>query len=77
MIYQQISFTFYRNISSKWDREPVWIHGDIALGNLLVRDGNLCAVIDFGIMGIGDPACDYAIAWTFFDEENKNTFWKI
>ena len=38
--------------------KPVWIHGDVAPGNLLVKDGKLCAVIDFGILGVGDPACD-------------------
>ena len=45
-------------LSSIWDRKPVWIHGDVAPGNLLVKDGKLCAVIDFGILGVGDPACD-------------------
>ena len=52
-------------LSSIWDRKPVWIHGDVAPGNLLVKDGKLCAVIDFGILGVGDPACDAAMAWTF------------
>ena len=47
------------------DRKPVWVHGDVAPGNLLVKDGKLCAVIDFGILGVGDPACDAAMAWTF------------
>jgi aminoglycoside phosphotransferase (APT) family kinase protein len=45
-----------------WDRDPVWLHGDVAAGNLLVRDGRLTAVIDFGTSGIGDPACDMVIA---------------
>lgn len=63
-------------ISSNWNQEPVWIHGDIALGNLLIKDGHLSAVIDFGIMGIGDPACDYAMAWTFFDKESRKYFLK-
>lgn len=61
-------------ISSKWEQSPVWIHGDIAPGNLLVKNNNLCGVIDFGIMGIGDPACDYAMAWTFFDEKSRKYF---
>jgi aminoglycoside phosphotransferase (APT) family kinase protein len=51
----------------KWDREPVWFHGDIARGNLLVRDGRIHAVIDFGSIGVGDPACDLVIAWDLFD----------
>ena len=45
----------------------VWFHGDVAAGNLLVRDGRLSAVIDFGTCGVGDPACDLVIAWTFLD----------
>ena len=59
---------------TKWEKQPVWLHGDIAPGNLLVKDGKLCGVIDFGIMGIGDPACDYAMAWTFFDSQNRKYF---
>jgi aminoglycoside phosphotransferase (APT) family kinase protein len=43
---------------------PVWFHGDVASGNLLVRDGRLAAVIDFGTCGVGDPACDTVLAWT-------------
>lgn len=61
-------------VSSKWEHAPVWIHGDIAPGNLLVKNGMLCGVIDFGIMGIGDPACDYAMAWTYFDENSRQSF---
>jgi aminoglycoside phosphotransferase (APT) family kinase protein len=53
---------------------PVWFHGDIAHGNLLVRDGNLWAVIDFGTSGVGDPACDLAIAWTMFDDGARADF---
>ena len=52
-------------MSTTWDREPVWVHGDVAVGNLLVRDGRLAAVLDFGSSGVGDPACDIVIAWTF------------
>ncbi len=37
----------------------------------LVKDGKLCAVIDFGILGVGDPSCDAAIAWTFFDDASR------
>lgn len=63
-------------LSSEWSRSPVWLHGDIAPGNLLVKNNTLAAVIDFGIMGVGDPSCDYAIAWTFFDKESRNEFLK-
>jgi len=47
-----------------WPRPPVWIHGDLAPGNLLIDNGRLDAVIDFGSAGIGDPAADMLIAWT-------------
>ncbi|MCL2560269.1 MAG: aminoglycoside phosphotransferase family protein [Turicibacter sp.] len=63
-------------VSTSWHQPPVWLHGDVAPGNLLVKDGRLCAVIDFGVMGIGDPACDFAIAWTFFDRESRALFKK-
>src|SRR5690606_10909417 len=53
---------------------PVWMHGDIAVGNLLVQNGGLSAVIDFGQCGLGDPACDLVIAWTFFDEGGRSAF---
>lgn len=58
-------------LASTWSRAPVWIHGDVAVGNLLVEKGSLCAVIDFGSCGIGDPACDLAIAWTLFGGESR------
>jgi aminoglycoside phosphotransferase (APT) family kinase protein len=49
-----------------WNRDPVWIHGDLQPGNLVVRGGGLAAVIDFGALGVGDPAPDLAAAlWTF------------
>jgi aminoglycoside phosphotransferase (APT) family kinase protein len=52
----------------------VWVHGDVAPSNLLVRGGRLCAVLDFGCAAVGDPACDLAIAWTFFDAESRAAF---
>ena len=61
-------------IASAWTGPPVWVHGDIAPGNLLVRDGRLSAVIDFGQACVGDPACDLAIAWTFFAGESRAAF---
>ncbi len=63
-------------ILSKWAHSPVWIHGDIAPGNLLVKEEKLRGVIDFGMMAVGDPACDYAMAWTFFDEASRKVFLK-
>lgn len=60
--------------SLKYCHEAVWLHGDVAPGNLLVKNGVLCAVIDFGIIAIGDPSCDYAMAWTYFDEDCRKIF---
>jgi aminoglycoside phosphotransferase (APT) family kinase protein len=61
-------------MSTAWDRDPVWLHGDVAAGNLLVRDGRLAAVIDFGSSGVGDPACDCVIAWTFLSGPSRDRF---
>lgn len=63
-----------RALGSSWREKPVWVHGDIAEGNLLVRDGRLSAVIDFGSSGVGDPSSDLVIAWTLFDEPARNAF---
>jgi aminoglycoside phosphotransferase (APT) family kinase protein len=46
-----------------WSGSPVWIHGDLLPGNLLLRGGRLTGVIDFGCVGVGDPACDLIPAW--------------
>ncbi|MEY2845091.1 MAG: hypothetical protein RL076_637 [Chloroflexota bacterium] len=46
-----------------WAGDPVWVHGDLNAGNVLVSAGRLSAVIDFGCMGIGDPAVDLLAAW--------------
>jgi aminoglycoside phosphotransferase (APT) family kinase protein len=61
-------------LESPWDGRSVWFHGDIATGNLLVRDGELAAVIDFGTCGAGDPACDLAIAWTLLTGRSRAAF---
>jgi aminoglycoside phosphotransferase (APT) family kinase protein len=61
-------------LATAWQGPPVWFHGDVAYGNLLVRDGRLSAVIDFGTSGVGDPACDLAIAWTLFAGESREAF---
>jgi aminoglycoside phosphotransferase (APT) family kinase protein len=63
-------------LANWWERSPVWAHGDVAPSNLLVRDGRLAAVIDFGCSAVGDPACDLAIAWTFFAGESRQLFQK-
>ena len=63
-------------LASRWQRPSVWVHGDVAWGNLLVANGNLCAVIDFGSSAVGDPACDLVIAWTAFSGRSRETFRK-
>ncbi len=61
-------------LRTTWDRLPVWIHGDVSAGNLLVRQGRLSSVIDFGQLGVGDPACDLSIAWTLFHGKSREAF---
>jgi len=46
-----------------WDRPPVWLHGDLHPGNVLVDGGRVSAIIDFGDLTAGDPATDLAVAW--------------
>nr|WP_203592372.1 MULTISPECIES: aminoglycoside phosphotransferase family protein [unclassified Streptomyces] len=57
-----------------WDRPPVWFHGDFHTGNLLTREGRLSAVIDFGGLGVGDPACDLMIAFTLLTPGTRAVF---
>jgi aminoglycoside phosphotransferase (APT) family kinase protein len=57
-----------------WTGAPVWIHCDLLRPNLLVRDGRLCAVIDFGGAGIGDPAADVIAAWSVFGRAGRGVF---
>ena len=61
--------------ATAWDRPGVWFHGDVAPGNLLVDGaGRLTALIDFGTCGVGDPACDLVLAWTFLDASSREVF---
>ncbi len=62
------------SLGAAWDGRPVWVHGDVAAGNLLVNEGRLSAVIDFGCSAVGDPACDLTIAWTFFAGSSRQAF---
>lgn len=61
-------------LKTTWQRPPVWVHGDISSGNLLVEKGKLSAVLDFEGLAIGDPACDLVIAWKFFQGKNRKIF---
>ncbi|MFP3121123.1 phosphotransferase [Rickettsia sp. R2] len=61
-------------LKSQWNKKPVWIHGDFVSGNIIVKNGQLNAVSDFGGMDIGDPACDLVIIWTFLQNEAREIF---
>lgn len=61
-------------LSATWHGPPVWVHGDVSPTNLLVDNGRLSSVIDFGCSAVGDPACDTGIAWTFLSGESRATF---
>jgi len=52
----------------------VWVHGDLLPGNVLVRNGRLAAIIDFGTLQVGDPAGDLQPAWNIFTGESRQRF---
>lgn len=60
--------------ATRWDETSVWIHGDFAIGNILMDGGKLSAVIDFGGAAVGDPACDLVIAWTYLNGKARKIF---
>ena len=60
--------------ATPWSKPPVWLHGDLLPGNVLVADGRLTAVIDFGGLGVGDPACDLMVAWTLLPASSRLAF---
>ena len=65
----------WRNaLTAAWHGSPVWFHGDAQPGNLLLDHGRLSAVLDFGGCGVGDPACDTTIAWTFLSGDSSRIF---
>ncbi|MGP3970402.1 aminoglycoside phosphotransferase family protein [Streptomyces sp. 6N223] len=57
-----------------WDGDEQWLHGDLLPGNLLVVDGRLSAIIDWGALGVGDPACDLQPAWNVFTGPSRERF---
>jgi aminoglycoside phosphotransferase (APT) family kinase protein len=58
----------------EWSGPCVWLHGDLHPGNLVVNDGQLTAVIDFGDLTAGDPAVDLAVAWMLWPETLRSVF---
>jgi hypothetical protein len=61
-------------LAATWHGSPVWLHGDVSASNLLLKEGRLSAVIDFGSSGVGDPACDLSIARTLLERESRKVF---
>jgi Predicted aminoglycoside phosphotransferase len=57
-----------------WNRPPVRVHGDLQSGNLLAQHGRLTAVIDWGGLGVGDPAVDLIVAWNLFPEDARTAY---
>lgn len=61
----------------RWDGPPLWVHGDLHPANILVHDGRITAVIDFGDVTTGDPATDLSVAWMLFDDPaHREVFWR-
>jgi len=58
----------------RWPGPPLWIHGDLHPGNLIVHRGCLSAVIDFGDLTAGDPATDLSVAWMQMPPPDRATF---
>jgi aminoglycoside phosphotransferase (APT) family kinase protein len=57
-----------------YDKQPVWLHGDLKADNLLTVDGKLSGVIDWGLSAVGDPAADYATAWSWVQPSARDEF---
>jgi aminoglycoside phosphotransferase (APT) family kinase protein len=60
--------------AAEWDEPPAWLHGDLMPGNLLFVEGRLNAIIDFSVLGVGDPAADLMVAWWFLTAETRPLF---
>ena len=56
-----------------WSGPPVWLQGDLLPGNLLVQDGRVSGVLDFSLVGVGDPACDLIVAWALLPSEERES----
>jgi aminoglycoside phosphotransferase (APT) family kinase protein len=58
-----------------YDGPPLWLHGDLHPANILVNDGQVSGVIDFGDITAGDPACDLSVAWMLLPPGGQASFW--
>jgi aminoglycoside phosphotransferase (APT) family kinase protein len=57
-----------------WEGPPVWHHGDLDVRNWVVRDGRISGVLDWGTMGVGDPACEVMVAWKLHSSAARDAF---
>ncbi|QQR48943.1 aminoglycoside phosphotransferase family protein [bacterium] len=61
-------------VAPAWNKPSLLVHGDLLPANLLIQDGRLSLVIDFGLLGVGDPAIDLLPAWSIFSTDTRETF---
>lgn len=61
-------------LSEQFSATPVWLHGDLKADNLLTIDGKLSGVLDWGLSAVGDPAADYASAWSWVHPSARDAF---
>jgi aminoglycoside phosphotransferase (APT) family kinase protein len=61
-------------LDARFDGPPTWLHGDVSVNNLLVRDGRLVGVVDFGCSAVGDTSCDTVLQWTWLSGEARETW---
>ena len=60
--------------ADEYEGPPLWLHGDLQTGNLILRQGRLSGVIDWGCLGLGDPACDLMLAWLVLPATTRAAF---
>lgn len=71
----RVSAEWERALAARpWEGPPVWHHGDLDARNWLVRDRRISGVLDWGLMGVGDPACDLMVAWKLHSPEARDAF---
>jgi len=61
----------------EWDQKPVWTHGDLQRGNLLMLGGSLSGVIDWSALAVGDPAGDLALAWSLLGADARAAYREV
>lgn len=61
----------------EWEGPRVWVHGDLHPANVVVSNGTLSGVIDFGDLFAGDPAWDLAAAWVILPAGAASRFFDV